>query len=1189
MAESGGSTWALVIRDDGEASVVPLSDVPALQAAEEVVAGTTDDNPTFIVLHAQNEGSGGTEGTGSVVTDGTTDKATHDNLSDLISLSATQDEGGGGVGHLSSAVISIAEASQHLSAIGPGGLEALPIRVLTTHEETTEDLHHHHHHHHHLPISTQSSANTNTIQVPSAHLLHTLSSPSDPTTRVLVEEDSHNKKISTFTSKVDRWAEKLASSSDLIEPFECVEATLSRDLTSQLGLTWDSGIWVNLRGASGEGVRVRESGPGQVVISGTLVELLASRDMILLEIQKIRGLSSQRAATLGGESREVGVMCNLISPPPPPLPPPPPPPPPPSISPPPPPPSLPPPPPQAVQHPTTTTITTIPIQRPLSAVDVPSIGHINSFAHHKRSAKIPSFPHPTAAAAATTKARGGRDRQGDRMKEIGERKHHKSRKLSDWGYIKLENENESIDDELSQGMSPALQEFSPSVEIPITELKSEVTCEETILISEEGDSGDSSIKTTKRKLSPIGKTISQNRLVGVSGGGGGSNSNCGVMLGKDHHKNLTFTSLIEDMELKPLENEKLYPRDLYSNVKQHRHRGKPDMSKKLPHSRRTRVKEKYKGERRPEEERKAVSARREQQQEEEEEEDDDDDEEEEEEEEEEGTVRGQEGEVKYKFSCKICSYKSMRENQFLKHMQLHDKGLALYRCEECSFVSIRASHLRRHKMTHAQLVLRCHLCPYTCDDDRKLLAKHIRVRHQAQPHKLPKPSVNEYECEECEYKTSWLYAFQRHRRTHTATKMAVTHSCPQCAYKTVRREHFLRHIKNVHQNCRPFLCDICGKAFKRQDALKQHHVSHYQTVGSGGGGGGGGQPGPYGFVCRVCQKVCRSAAYLKEHMATHSEERSFLCEVCGASFKTRSVQRNHVLTIHRRPRAFTCPACDKRFNTNFALRRHMKQHDANCSVSEVDGLAPSLSQPTRLTTNNRFCNLSPSSPPCPLTHSNARGMLRLEDGGGGRSRNLNLPSSPSPPPPQQQQQPSHPQHQPSSAYHITIDGQPAIILPDLNPSTTSHQRDTNNLTNGGNTVLMEGDCIGGGGLTTIPQQQQQQQQHNTGGVGTVVTTTTTIDGVGGGSVMAGRATGVTVPVASTSVHILNQDGLPTSSPGELILTGKTYEPGHTNTNTANTTDPSTTTTTTTYLTPDQHHHHHQSPTSTLLYLTTNFN
>lgn len=43
-------------------------------------------------------------------------------------------------------------------------------------------------------------------------------------------------------------------------------------------------------------------------------------------------------------------------------------------------------------------------------------------------------------------------------------------------------------------------------------------------------------------------------------------------------------------------------------------------------------------------------------------------------------------------------------------------------------------------------------------------------------------SGNEYECEECEYKTSWLYAFQRHRRTHTPTKMAVTHSCPQVIF-----------------------------------------------------------------------------------------------------------------------------------------------------------------------------------------------------------------------------------------------------------------------------------------------------------------------------------------------------------------------------------------------------------------------
>jgi uncharacterized Zn-finger protein len=66
--------------------------------------------------------------------------------------------------------------------------------------------------------------------------------------------------------------------------------------------------------------------------------------------------------------------------------------------------------------------------------------------------------------------------------------------------------------------------------------------------------------------------------------------------------------------------------------------------------------------------------------------------------------------------------------------------------------------------------------------------------------------------------------------------------------------------------------------------------------------------------------------YYIEHQTVHSSERSFLCEVCGASFKTRSIQRKHIANLHQNPRAFLCHFCNKRFNTNYALRRHMKQH-----------------------------------------------------------------------------------------------------------------------------------------------------------------------------------------------------------------------------------------------------------------------
>lgn len=72
----------------------------------------------------------------------------------------------------------------------------------------------------------------------------------------------------------------------------------------------------------------------------------------------------------------------------------------------------------------------------------------------------------------------------------------------------------------------------------------------------------------------------------------------------------------------------------------------------------------------------------------------------------------------------------------------------------------------------------------------------------------------------------------------------------QCPYKTTRKEHYLRHVNNVHQNRRPYLCDFCGKAFKRPDALKQHGITHAEV-----------DPTVAVFRCSFCNKGCRSQVY----------------------------------------------------------------------------------------------------------------------------------------------------------------------------------------------------------------------------------------------------------------------------------------------------------------------------------------
>ncbi|KAK7791601.1 hypothetical protein R5R35_002230 [Gryllus longicercus] len=265
----------------------------------------------------------------------------------------------------------------------------------------------------------------------------------------------------------------------------------------------------------------------------------------------------------------------------------------------------------------------------------------------------------------------------------------------------------------------------------------------------------------------------------------------------------------------------------------------------------------------------------------------------------------------YKFFCSMCSFKSKRASHFTRHMKLHNEVSKLFKCNQCSFTSIRLSHLRRHELNHSKLTLACNICQYQTNS-QKLLVRHKRFKHSAP--EVPEVKKDILQCQHCAYQTSRSHLLQRHTKVHESNALLIQeYHCKQCSYKTNRKEHFVRHTNNIHEGRRPFLCHWCGKAFKRQDALKQHSSTHTAQDA---------------VTCPECGKGCRSHAHLSQHMTVHSTERLFLCELCGASFKTRAVQRKHMFTIHQHPKAFLCSHCSRKFSTKFALRRHVKQHSS---------------------------------------------------------------------------------------------------------------------------------------------------------------------------------------------------------------------------------------------------------------------
>lgn len=76
------------------------------------------------------------------------------------------------------------------------------------------------------------------------------------------------------------------------------------------------------------------------------------------------------------------------------------------------------------------------------------------------------------------------------------------------------------------------------------------------------------------------------------------------------------------------------------------------------------------------------------------------------------------------------------------------------------------------------------------------------------------------------------------------------------------------------------------------------------------------------YQCGFCgKKDFTSRSRLKTHMQIHTNERNFMCQACGASFKTMNCLKNHS-RLHTNI-FYHCDMCTSRFKGKHELRCHM--------------------------------------------------------------------------------------------------------------------------------------------------------------------------------------------------------------------------------------------------------------------------
>ncbi|XP_015834130.1 zinc finger protein 62 homolog isoform X14 [Tribolium castaneum] len=245
-------------------------------------------------------------------------------------------------------------------------------------------------------------------------------------------------------------------------------------------------------------------------------------------------------------------------------------------------------------------------------------------------------------------------------------------------------------------------------------------------------------------------------------------------------------------------------------------------------------------------------------------------------------------------------------------------------CDICGKTFKQKTGLKDHLQMHSKYFT-CEKCGTTY---KKLIDYVIHMR-------IHNDQMN-FECIFCDYTTDNIVQISDHlKNRHDQIK---PYTCDICKQNFPILKWFKDH-ENDHKNLKPYNCDLCGKNFayarylsvhralihkanpdlhecvickkqyQHKNSLKLHMNSHTGNVS----------------VCDVCGKILSSKEKLKFHLRTHTGYKPFCCTYCGKCFTKKPILVEHI-RIHTGEKPYVCEYCMKAFSQRSSLVIHIRGH-----------------------------------------------------------------------------------------------------------------------------------------------------------------------------------------------------------------------------------------------------------------------
>ncbi|XP_068624471.1 zinc finger protein 547-like [Battus philenor] len=218
------------------------------------------------------------------------------------------------------------------------------------------------------------------------------------------------------------------------------------------------------------------------------------------------------------------------------------------------------------------------------------------------------------------------------------------------------------------------------------------------------------------------------------------------------------------------------------------------------------------------------------------------------------------------FICTVCKTVIENEDEFNRHLKTHSN---IYRCAKCNVAFKHRDSIIAHLKWHVEM------------DNLKDTGK-ARI------------------CEVC----GLVLMDEEQLREHYDKKHAKKYTCYYCGRMYKGEISFETHIKK-HENV------IKGEA--KEQRKVEEEVEEIKRVEKRSK-----------FSCGTCNREFVDDRSLMWHQRLHSNERPYICNVCGRGFVSVNRRNQHAVCAHTAP-ARRCPLCPALFHLRSMVNTHVKK------------------------------------------------------------------------------------------------------------------------------------------------------------------------------------------------------------------------------------------------------------------------